>query len=213
MARDDWFRKTTWSDADEDAFFTRLRRSRSVFHKAQYLRLQAHSLAGTEQEPLVRAALALLDRLFTEFPDLSQLAQAHLLAAHCYEQLGEVTRAIDHFRLSRGARSKYPNLDAGTDLEFPWFIVKHDISSLYDEALTTLVTAHLAFPVQIFKASAVRAFIAISRGDSQAAIRHAREALDAVGLEKSQFRYHRNLGIVGEEHRSVVERLSVIAAA
>jgi tetratricopeptide (TPR) repeat protein len=213
MARDDWFRKTTWTDADEDAFFTRLRRSRSVFHKAQYLRLQAHSLAGTEQEPLVRAALALLDRLFTEFPDLSQLAQAHLLAAHCYEQLGDITSAIDHFRLSQDARSKYPNLDAGTDLEFPWFIVKHDISSLYDEALATLETAHLAFPVQIFKASAVRAFVASSRGDSQAATRHANEALEAAGLEKSQFRYHRTLGIVGAEYRPVIERLSDIAAA
>jgi tetratricopeptide (TPR) repeat protein len=213
MARDDWFRKTTWSDADEDAFFTRLRRSRSAFHKAQYLRLQAHSLAGTEQEPLVRAALALLDRLFAEFPDSSQLTQAHLLAAHCYEQLGDLSRAIDHFRLSRDARAKYPNLDAGTELEFPWFIVKHDTSSLYDEALTTLETAHLAFPVQFFKASAVRAFVATSRGDSQAATRHAREALDAAGLEQSQFRYHRTLGIVGAEHDPVIERLSDIAEA
>ena len=44
MSKDDWFRRTTWSDEDERAFFARLVRSRGIFRKAQYLRIQAVTL-------------------------------------------------------------------------------------------------------------------------------------------------------------------------
>jgi tetratricopeptide (TPR) repeat protein len=213
MARDDWFRRTSWSTGESQDFFAKLARSRSDFHKAQYLRIQALSLAQTKRGPLVRAALDLLRRLFTDVPDGSQLASAHLQAAHCHERLGDIPQAVTHFRLSLEAQSRYPNSDPGTALEFPWFIVEHELSDLYDEALQTLQAAHLAFPVQFFMAAAVRAFIAKSRSEHQNASRHAREALEAAGLTQSQFPYHRSLGIVGKEYQPIVARLSKFAAA
>jgi len=213
MTRDDWFRRTSWSSTDEAEFFARLRRSRTAFHKAQYVRIQAHSLAETGEKQLIRTALALLDRLFADYPDPSQLTQAHLQAAHCYEHLGNLDSAIKHFRLSLIAKHQYPNLDAGTDLEFSWFIAQHKLTSLYQEALANLETAHLALPVQLFKASVIRAFVAEAQGDTQAASRHAREALKAAGLERSQFRYHQHLGLVGTEHDRVIGQLDKIAAA
>jgi len=213
MGNDDWFRRTTWSEQDQREFFTRLARSRGTFHKSQYLRLQALSLTGTGSEPLIRVALALLQRLVAEYPDPSQLEQAHLQAARCHEQLADLDHAVEHFRLAHRAHSGYPNSDAGTALEFSWFIVEHRLADLYAEALEVLQAAHVAFPVQSFKAAAVRAFVAESRDDPQSARMHALEALEAAGLKKSPFRYHRSLGLVGEEYELAIQRLNELAAA
>jgi len=160
----------------------------------------------------VQVALDLLQKLFDEFPDPSQLSSAHLQAAQCYEQLGCIPQAIEHFQRSLDAQALYPNLDPGTALEYPWFVVMHDLKDHYRAALEILDKAHLAFPVQLFKAAAVRAFIAHSNRDGLAT-QHATEALAAAGLEQSQFRYHRNLGLVGERYASQIERLRAIAAA
>lgn len=212
MARDDWFRRTTWSAADADAFNARLRRARTTFHKAQYLRIQAYTLGQTRKEPLTRAALDLLQRIFTEFPEPSELASAHLRAAQCHEFLGNIDQAIVHFRCSMDCQTKYPNRDVGVLLEFPWFVVTHKLSPLYAEALSVLQHAHLAFPVQSFKAAAARALVACEHGDSETAAKNAQAALDAAKLEQSQFRNHRPLGLVGKEYQSVIEQLHAIAA-
>jgi hypothetical protein len=42
----DWYRKTTWSEADQADFFARFKRSRTPYNKAQYLRIQANYLEG-----------------------------------------------------------------------------------------------------------------------------------------------------------------------
>ncbi|MBD8874648.1 hypothetical protein [Rhodanobacter sp. DHB23] len=212
MARDDWFRRTTWSDTEGQAFFARLLRSRTAFHKAQYLRIQAYTLAETRKKELIQIALELLHRLFAEQPAPSELASAHLQAALCYEQLGDLSSALNQFRLSLAAHSAYPNHDAGTALELSWFIAKHDLASHYDEALDVLEAAHLAFPVQFFKAAAVRAFVAQSRNQQQTALQHARKALEAAGLSQSQFHRHPSLGLVGPEYGPFVQRLSKLAA-
>ena len=44
---EEWFRRKTWTQEDREAFFARLKRSRGLFHKAQYLRVQAYELAET----------------------------------------------------------------------------------------------------------------------------------------------------------------------
>lgn len=214
MTKEEWFRRTAWLESDASAFFSRLAQSRSAFHKAQYLRIQAHSLAETRQESLVRIALELLQRVFAEFPDPSQLATAHLQAAQCHEQLGNRHEAVAQFRHALDAQSRFPNLDSGTALAFSWFIVEHRLSAHYDEALQVLEAAHLAFPVELFKAATVRAFVAHSRGDLHAASRYAIEALTAAGLPQSPFRYHRSLGLVaGKRYEQVIVRLRKLAAA
>jgi tetratricopeptide (TPR) repeat protein len=211
MKRNDWFRRTTWTHDDEREFFERLARSRTAFHKAQYLRIQAGSLAATGQASALRVALGLLDRLCTDFPEPSQLASAHLQAAQCHEALGNVSEAVRHFRLALAAQTRNPQVDPGTSLEFAWFIFEHQLTSLYDEAIGALDASHLAFPVQYFKANAIRAFVAKYRDDHIAASQYARKALESADLCSSPFRYHRPLGLVGEEYRPIVERLSSMA--
>jgi hypothetical protein len=212
VARDDWFRRTTWTSQDETDFYARLGRSRSPFHKSQYLRLQAGTLLGTGRKPLVLAALRLLDRLFAECPDQSQLESAHLQAAMCYDILGNLEKAIVHFRLAIAAHSGLPNYHSGVSLEFPWFIVQHGLSDHFNEALVVLQSAHIAFPVEMFKAATIRCRIAQAQGDSVLAVQSAREALRAASSTASQFQNHRSLGLVGEKYAPILKELHAVAA-
>ena len=165
------------------------------------------SLAESGSASLLPVALSLLDRLLTEFPERTQVASAHLQAAQCHARFGRLPEAVEQFRLALAAQARLPNVDPGTTLEFPWFIVLHQLKELYDEALSVLGTAHIAFPVQTFKAAAVRAIIAEFRHDYGSAAAHARAAVAAADLGESPFRYHRGLGLVEEQHRVVVERM------
>jgi|GEM_PF-2286807 len=213
MPSRDWFRHTTWTPRDEREFSARLARSRSSFHTAQYLRIQAITLAEVGGKTRTAAALRLLQRLFAEFPDASQLESAHLQAALIYEQMGNEAAAVEHFRLALRAKAAFPNGDAGTSLEFPWFIARHDLSAHFVEALEVLKSAHLAFPVQVFKSAAIRATVAQFHGDHVGASRFAHEALEAASVEKSPFRYHSSLGLVGGEYESTIRKLRKLAAA
>jgi tetratricopeptide (TPR) repeat protein len=212
MAQVDWFRKTTWSESDAEEFSKRLNRSRTRFHKAQYLLIQASTLSGAGNVSLARPALELLNRLFSEFPEPSELSSAHLQAAYCYEQLCNTAKALEHLQLSLSAQVNYPNRDTGIFLEYPWFVVRHHLADHYAAALTTLRRAHIAFPVTAFKAAAIRALIAEANGEPTAA-QHATEALASAALKQSQFQHHRELGLVGQVHMPLVERLRKIATA
>jgi tetratricopeptide (TPR) repeat protein len=177
------------------------------------LRIQAYELACTDDTELTRAALKLLRTLFTDFPDPLQLASAHFQAAQCFVRLSDFDSAVDHFRRSLSAKLARPSLDPGTALEFPWFIASHRLSNLYEEALGVLAEAHVAFPVQKFKAAAVHALIAEHRGDVRSAARHAAEALEAANARESGFRYHQELGLVGERYEGMLAHLRRLAAA
>ena len=212
MTRDDWCRRTTWTPQTERDFFIRLERSRSDFYKSQYLRIQALTLFDTGRRPLVSAALRLLEKLFAEYPDRSQLESAHLQAALCHESLENLPGATSHFRLAIEAHAHCPNSHSGVTLEFPWFIVQHGCTDQFDEALAVLQSAHIAFPVQLFRAATIRSRIARSRGDRPLAVRSAQEALKAAGATSSQFRHHRSLGLVWEKYEHIVKDLQQIAA-
>lgn len=211
MAKDEWFRRTSWSETVAQEFSLQLRRSRTFYNKAQYLRIQAVTLLDAGNPLLVVPALKLLNHLFTEFPEESQLEHAHLLAARCYEQQGDLGKAIEQFQLASGAHLCFPNLDAGTSLEYPWFVVQHRIKDLYDDALSALDTAHLAFPVQFFKAAAIRALVAESRNDSKLASQYAVEALAVAAQTHSSFQFHQSHGLVEGFFAPVLERLSRMA--
>ena len=91
--KEEWFRRTSWGRDAKEAFCARFKRSRSTFHKAQYLRIQALHLQETRQQPLVEAALDLLAELQTNHPDPSQLAQAHHQRAQCLDILDRTGRS------------------------------------------------------------------------------------------------------------------------
>ena len=213
MSRDDWYRQTDWSEASRARFFARLARSRGAFHRAQYLRIQALSLAETGEADKIRAALDLLRRIFAEFPEEFDVPMAHLQAARCYDALGDLEGAIEHFDHAVAEQAKRPNLDVGIAHEYPWFIVRHGLVAKYDRALEVLTGASTVFPYQRFQESASRAFIAAHRGELGAARASAQAALEAASAQKSPFSRHPNVGLVGDRHREWLGRLEVLASA
>src|ERR1700732_2357892 len=100
-SRDDWFRRTKWSEAIATEFWARLRRAR---RKEQYLRIQAAYL--TESYPEV--ALALLEHYFL-MPDQLDQALAHKQRAEAFLTLGRTTEALDAYEAALGREADYPN--------------------------------------------------------------------------------------------------------
>jgi hypothetical protein len=213
MAQDDWFRNHKWSPAISEAFFARLARSKGSAKRAQYLRIQAVELASTGKESLVRAALQLLERHLGEFSDPYEQTQAHAQAAECNALLNQPEKAFDHFRASLRANKQAPNVDCGVAVEFPWLIACHRRKDLYDEALELLPEDTGPFPVSRFKASAVRAVIADELGHAPEAVRNAYAALEAASQTESGLRYHKDLGLVGANHKEMVKWLRKRVAA
>jgi len=214
VAATEWFRRTTWLPEDQEAFFARLGRSRSTFHKSQYLRIQAGHLEDTNQPELVRAALALLDTLLRDWPEPSQLACAHHQRATCHIRLGEASLAVQSFRDALAAELAYPNAVTQAAIAFPWLVATSSMATHYSEALEVLSKNRntLLFPIERFKFHGASALIlsAVKRGSEAAA--QARQALEAAAATESGLRYHQSLGLVGDAYGEVVKHLRELAA-
>jgi tetratricopeptide (TPR) repeat protein len=213
MSRNDWYRQTDWSDESRERFFAKLARSRGAFHRAQYLRIQALSLAETGEVDKIRAALDLLGKIFTEYPEEFDVPMAHLQAAQCHDALGDVEAAGEHFERAMAELTTRPNLDIGLAHEYPWFIVRRGLVAKYDRALEVLTAASSVFPYQRFQESASRAFIAAHRGEVAAARASAQAALDAASAQESPFSRHPAVGLIGDRHREWLGRLQALVSA
>jgi len=212
MSDDHWFRRSTWTDLDLNEFNARLKRSRGTGNKAQCLRIQALHLA---EAGLHAAAVELLDRLFTEFPDKIQLGQAHLQKAESLDFLGQNELAISEFRAALQADRDFPNVRSQAWLEFAWFIVQRQRTDLYDEVLDVLGEfrdeSSLTFAVIEYRYWTVRSFIADSRGDRAGAREFAKRALVEASKEHSGLAHHPKLGLVGSQSKQVEKRLRALA--
>src|SRR4029077_5919035 len=95
MSQNDWYRRKTCTEADQTAFFTRLERSRTVFNKVQYLRIQAWYLYVVGTPEMIEASHSLVDKLLSEYPDSWQESLARGLRAQCLRALGRYDEAIE----------------------------------------------------------------------------------------------------------------------
>lgn len=138
MSKADWFRRTTWSPADEAEFLARVKRSRTEFHRAQYLRIQAWHLAESGDPTLLVPAVKLLDLLITEHPDRSQLSLAHHQRATCLVDMGEVAEALNGFRSALAARSAYPGVESDAHLDFGEVVCALKRTDLFAEVAAAL---------------------------------------------------------------------------
>jgi tetratricopeptide (TPR) repeat protein len=102
MSPDDWYRNTEWNHEIAGRFEARLKRAR---RKAQYLRIQACSLARSEP----RVALQLLTRYFALGDDFDH-AQAYVDQAAAYKHLGELDNAIASYEQALKREAEFPNL-------------------------------------------------------------------------------------------------------
>ncbi|MCO6510375.1 MAG: hypothetical protein J5I65_06245 [Aridibacter famidurans] len=206
---DDWYRRKTWTETDQEEFFARLKRSRGQFHKAQYLRIQAGYLEEVEPS----ASLELLQRVVSEFPEPSELAQTHLQMAHCYALLSEPDEAVRSFRKALAQEEELTSVETQAYLDFPMFVVLGNLTELFSEVQDVLArhSSRLMFPLDHFQYNMCLAFILEHNGDKAGAAQHARAALAAASKEHSGFRYHPNVGLVIKQDEVIRRKLEALA--
>lgn len=210
MSKQDWYRRTKWSEDDAVEFHARLKRSRGQFHKAQYVRIQAGYLYNAG---LIEQATELLQLLFREYPDASQLAQAHVQHAECLLAFGKTEEAVIAYKSAISAEQSYPGVKTQVWLDLPWLIVTQKMRHLYSDARKLLDThkTGIMFPVDEFRYAASLSFLADEYGDSILAAKQARNALASSQKEKSGMRYHPEIGLVGDRYSQEISRLQQIA--
>jgi tetratricopeptide (TPR) repeat protein len=213
MGKDDWFRRSTWTDRDRNEFHARLKRCRAVSNKSQFLRIQAEYLASAG---LHLEAIELLDRLFEEYPERIQLAQAHLQRARSSVSLGQLDRALIEFRASLQAERDFPNVRTNAWLDFGMFVVERELTDLYDEALSVLkefrVNLGLSFPAFEYRFWAIQAVIAGSKREMDSAGRFALLAFAEAEKVHSGLRYHAKLGLVSSQPEWLERKLRAIVS-
>ncbi len=212
MSKVEWFRRTTWTDADREEFNVRLKRSRGAANKAQYLRIQAVHLAEAGHH---ESAIEILDRLFAEFPEKIQLAQAHAQKANSLAKLRQIEAAIQEYRAALQTERDFPNVRTNAWLDFGWLVVEKQLTDFYEEVSRVLQDFReeggLKFPSIEYRYAAIQALLADARGEKAQAREFAKEALAETAKEHSGLRYHPTVGLVGSERNTFENRLRALA--
>ncbi len=205
---DNWYRNEVWNSEIEREFFSKLSRARS--QRDQYIVIQALSLAKVEP----KVALTLIDLYFsskkTDFDDLRALmAKVDALAA-----LGDRKGAVEAKKAILNLEKKKKSQRSNEFVDYPFYVAMESISEEYTAVIALLDErfGELAFPVQIFKWHAAKGLILHEMGNLEVAKEHAKFALDAAQIKRSFFRFHQNLGLVGNEYKDVVKRLRKICS-
>ncbi len=210
MAKDDWYRRSTWTELDEEEFFARLDRSRDRYHRAQYLRIQAVHLY---QSGLHAEALRLLDHLVGHEAEPSQLAWAHQERAEALEKVGRPAEALSAWRSSLVSEKAFPNIQTRAPLRFARLAVDSKREDLYFEALDGIGYFEKQvqlFPIDRFQLAAYRAILLFQQGETSKASAWAQAALEVAGENHSGLARHPAMGLVKEDD-PLLERVADIA--
>lgn len=149
-----------------------------------------------------------MDMLIRDYPEPSELACAYWHRARWYERLDQLDEAMVAYREALKAQEQYPQVKTGAALDFAWFIATRRMRLLYAEALRLVESPEPSlFPVDVFRSEAIRAMLAADRGDRASAARFAQAALESAQLKDSGFRYHKTIGLVGQDYKDVVQQL------
>jgi tetratricopeptide (TPR) repeat protein len=207
-----WYRRSTWTARDREEFDARLARSRGDDRKAQYLRLQAYHLHETGDARLLPAALELLDRLISDFPEPFQLTLAFSLRAEVLIDLGQPDAALASYEHALTTRRSFPKVSDDAYLGYVELILalkRHDLYPIAQRLLDEFPVG--AFPIEIFRDAAARALLAVGRGEVADARKWAHTALAAAERSASPFRYHRRLGLVRDADPLTMQQLKALA--
>ena len=211
--RDDWFRRTSWTDSDRQEFEHRLARARSG-SRPQYLRVQAVTLVQTGKLDLILAAQSLIERFLREYPDDWETALVYELRGQAQEAFDDIVAALDSYRRSMAAQRQRPNVQSHAWLRFGWLVVRRRLTGLYSE--TALVLDEFAtlmpFPWERYRYHSIRAVVAAQEGHVSKAKEEAGLALAAAAATHSGFRYHPNLGLVSDTQDEIRARIEILAA-
>jgi tetratricopeptide (TPR) repeat protein len=165
----DWFRRKTWTKTDEEEFFAKLGRARK-HNRAQYLRIQAYELVGTNDKKLLTVAETLLNKILTDFPNNK------LERSSTFERLGKIyklrndfEKALEYFQKSLDFEREFPNVITTAYLEYSETVVRAEKTELYDKVYELLIgkinEVSLKFPSENYIIYSVLAVISEFNGN------------------------------------------------
>lgn len=211
-ARDDWYRKTTWSSRDAEDFERHL--SRSGGQRTQHIKIQAQTLAETERSEVADAAIELAHRYLKEDPGGIFEVQAHLAIAKASGTKGDVSAALQAYRDSVEAEARTRGLRCCAYLEFAWFVATRGLVDAFDDVLSAMKSPQdtdLVFPIARYKYFGALALISNELKDREHARRMAQNALEAEAVG-SPFSRHKQVGIVKGIDTGIQKRIRLLAA-
>src|SRR5512136_3110185 len=181
MPDNEWYCKKSWTPKHREEFFQRLERSRTAYHKAQYVVIQAETLAKTGKREAYLAALELLEMALTKWPKDVQTVRAQSDIAECYTGLGNLPRAVEAYRQVIETQRRHPNWLTQAPMELAWLVATIPMPKLYKEALAAMDEFPVDFfPEERYLTNASRALILAAMGRKEQAGDFARSALDEV---------------------------------
>jgi tetratricopeptide (TPR) repeat protein len=200
VSSDDWYRNKEWNDEIEKQFYSKMKRARS--QRDQYLVIQALTL--TEKHPDV--ALRLVEEYFDSRTNHFDDVRALLARANAYISLKETNNAIAAYQAILAREKEFPNHQTGAYLDYSYLVATQQIKGEYENAVNILNenVGRLAFPLDFFK---WYASLALINQDGS----YASKALDAAKVKRSGFRFHQDVGLVGEEHEKTIKQLCKIS--
>jgi len=189
MSDDDWYRSEVWDETTRHAFEGRFARSRTPFHRAQYLKIQGATLTATNKPRKVEAGRALLERVIADYPDeVMMVANAHSALADSYLRDDGLSQAIEHLRLCL-ILEKGRHFEHRADLRLAEVLIACNPSEAeLDEAAALLDEAG----ERVFSAA------------------HAREALALLADNTPKLTRHPDVGLIRTDAETVneMERLA-----
>jgi tetratricopeptide (TPR) repeat protein len=210
--RGDWYRKTTWSSRDAEDFERHLARSRS--QRAQYIKIQAQTLAGTGQVQVADAAIQLAHRYLEEDPRGFFEVRAHLTVAEASGTKGDVSAALQAYRNAVHAEARNHGVRCCAYLEFAWFVATRGLIEAFDDVLNAMKSRQetdLVFPIAQYKYFAALALISNELKNREHARRMAQNALEAEA-RVAPFSRHKHVGVVEGIDGDIQKRIRRLAA-
>lgn len=206
MAADDWYRNPTWTAEIETHFEQKLRRARD---KQQYLRIQSSYLV--KSHPAV--AVALLDRYFAMGEHID-MASAYVARAEALAELGDVHGAAAAYVDALDRESRYTFVQTMASIDFPCFVLKAEITSLYAAAMDVLDDRERSpplFPIDRYRAHGARALLLQHFDRIEEARAQAMLAMEAAGAQSTGLRYHPHVGLVRDIDDLFGQKVAVLA--
>lgn len=197
MSSEDWYRRETWTEEDEEQFEKKLSRTRG--RRSEYLRIQAGTLAQTGEPAVARAAIGLATRYLRENPEGIFRAGVLLAIANASATLGDHHGAVQAYREALEAERRRPNVHELAHLHLAWFVATNDLDAVFEEVLAvleaTLTEEDLVLPFWQYRYFAAVAIMSSALGDAARATEMARRALEAAEVQRGPFWRHPNLGV------------------
>ena len=214
MGAEDWYRNKTWNAEIEEAFETKLKRSRGTYNKAQYLRIQASYLLSSEDANIQDVGVALMQRMINEYPteeasttfgheqlgDYYYKKSDYKNAAHFYDFVNECYKKDRKYRNSTSWIA---------DLKLVEVILLANLQDRFNEAYKICKNyrmADLTMNSDKYYYYELSALICNVLGRKEEAKEYAKEALEMSKVTEPQFRYHKNVGLVNPS----IEKLIIL---